>query len=120
MQTIYIESFDENVTPEASYYEKIVIRKPRLPKIAKVKRFKQIGHRRWSTIYQIKDSSSNILYSSEVLLQAVKHAKELAIKNIQEYYITIGKTLVGSDNRVAIITPGKHLIGRYKFLCLPA
>ncbi len=78
MEIIYLESFDENIKPENDKpYEKVVIRKPRLPKVAKVERFKQVGHRKWATVYHVRDELSKIVYSHEILCNAVEKAKEL-------------------------------------------
>lgn len=119
MKIIYIESFNEDVKPDIDKpFEKIIIRKPKFPKVAKVERFKQVGHRKWSTIYHVRDEESNILYSDEKLCNAINEAKRLALKTINDYYITIGKILTNSDPKVAVVSPGKHKIGKYKFIVL--
>ena len=119
MDTIYKESYDENVKPNVKgTYEKILIRKPVMPKIAKVKRFKQVGQRKWNTVYHVKDENSVILFTSEKQGRAIEKAKSLAIKNIKTYYVTIGKALCNSDPRVAEVTPGKSRPGRWKFLVI--
>lgn len=119
MKTIYIESIDENCKPEtACTYEKFVIRKPRLPKVAKVKRYKQVGARLWSTMYRVKDELSNILYSSEVEGEAIDWARKRTMKDLKKYYICVDKALTNSDPLVAEVSPGKFRCGRYKFIIL--
>lgn len=120
MQVIYLESLDENAVPEgvAGPFEKVVIRKPMPPKVAKVHRFKQVGARNWSTIYMVKDDMSNVLYSNEILKLAVNRAKELAIRNLKEYFICVGKMLINNDPLVAVVKPGKHRPGKFKFIIL--
>lgn len=119
MEIIYLESYSENVKPDIDKpFEKVIIRKPRFPKVAKVDRFKQVGHRKWATIYHVRDDDSNILFSHEKLCVAITEAKRLSMLKIQEYYVTIGKVLVNSDAKVATISPGKHKPGKFKFIVL--
>jgi len=121
MNVIYKESFDEDITPEIKgTYEKILIRKPILPKIAKVERYKQVGQRKWNTVYNVKDEEAKILFTSEKQGEAIERAKELAIKNIKTYYVNIGKALFNADPCVAMVTPGKHRPGKWKFLVINA
>jgi hypothetical protein len=119
MEIIYIESYNENTKPDIDKpFEKVIIRKPRFPKIAKVDRFKQVGHRKWATIYHVRDECSNILFSHEKLCVAIKEAKRLSLSKIKNYYVTIGKSLINSDPKVATISPGKHKPGKFKFIVL--
>jgi hypothetical protein len=116
VQTIYLESVDENVKPDTTKpYEKVVVRKPHPPKIAKVKRFKQIGRRSWVTIYRVRDGLSNIIYGDPILKKAIAYAKNLSIKKIEEYRVSVDKVLIGGDQTVAIITPGKFKTGKFRF-----
>lgn len=120
MEVIYLEAMDENVVPPNTDrpFERIVIRKPKLPKIAKVKKFKQVGSRQWSTVYTVKDEFSNILFTDPIMATAINWAKERSIKDVKDYYIYVDKSLINCDARVAVVTPGKHRPGKFKFILL--
>lgn len=119
MKIIYKEGFDtDSFSDIDGTFEKVQIRKPILPKVAKVNKEKQIGQRRWATVYYVKDEESTILFTSEKQGEAVKFAKALSIKNIKDYYVSIGKVLFNSDPQVAVISPGKHKPGKWKFIII--
>ena len=125
MKVINCDSFDANITPEQVNpelkglpFERVVMKKPMLPKLARVKNFIQVGDRKWATVYRIRDESSKICFTVDKFHEAVKQAKQMAIENIKSYYITIDKTLINADPRVAVVTPGKNYKGKFKFIIL--
>jgi len=124
MRMLTIETLDENITPEQidptakGPFEKVLLRKPQPPKVAKVTRTVQKGTRKWKTIYRVRKPDCAIVYSADKFIDALKMAKKMALENIAEYQITIDKSLVNSDPKVASVAPGKHKPGKYRFIIL--
>jgi hypothetical protein len=119
MQTLYVESYDADIKPNITgTYEKIQIRKPSLPKVAKVIRQPQKGHRKWHTFFQVKDENSNIIFTDAKEGVAIAKAKSLAKANIKSYDVCITKLLVNADPKVAFVSPSKSKPGKYKFMII--
>jgi hypothetical protein len=124
MKTIDIETLDENLTPEQidpnlkGPFEKVLLRKSKPPKVAKVTRVVQKGPRKWKTIYRVRKIDGSIVFSADKFMDSLKMAKKMAIEKVTEYQVTIDKSLVNSDPKVAMVVPGKHREGRYRFIIL--
>ena len=98
------------------------LKKPKLAKSCKVEKAVQKGARKWETVFVIEQKwgFSNDNYPQGMIVrgtqgEAIKKAKEMALKNQQEYTITIDKQLVKGESKIATIKPKKSEAGEWLF-----
>lgn len=97
------------------------LKKPRVAKRCNVEKQVQKGARKWETVFVIEPvwgfSGSNYSRTETRGTQgeAIKMAKEMALKNNKEYQISIEKRLVGSGSRIATVSPKNSEVGEWKF-----
>jgi hypothetical protein len=94
------------------------IKKPKPAKRCVVKQNTNKGARKWVTVYNIRptwkgDGNSATVKTSQA--DAMKKAKELALKHNCEMEVSIGKELTEGVQRIAEVSPSKSEEGTWKF-----
>ena len=97
------------------------ITKPKPAKTCSIKRTRSEGTRKWKTVYLVEPKWFDTLNhgkSKEVdgtQGEAIKVAKQLALKHNLEYIISITKKLVTGTTRIATVEPKKSVMGEWEF-----
>jgi len=96
----------------------VCIRKPKIAKRCKVEKTVQKGTRKWQTVYVIearfrRNDTYEVIKTSQA--DAMKKAKELALKTGDAMEVTIDKQLVDNTPRIAIVSPNNSQQGAWRF-----
>ena len=95
------------------------VKKPKIAKRCIVKKNVCKGARKWVTVYDIKPIFGSVKQETARVKttqgDAVKKAKELALKNQTAYQIFIKKELENSQSEIAYIEPAKSEKGEWVF-----
>ena len=94
----------------------VCIKKPKPAKRCNVEKTVQKGTRKWETIYVVSNWRSGdnyIVITSQG--DAIKKAKEMALKTGGRVDITIQKQLVGGADKIAVVSPMKAEQGVWRF-----
>lgn len=95
------------------------IKKPKIAKRCKVEKNVQKGTRKWITVYVVEPKWSSHCNAYEVVKtsqgDAMKRAKELALKHNEEMVVTIDKQLDNGNNKIASVRPNNSERGAWKF-----
>ena len=94
------------------------IKKPKPAKRCVVKQNTNKGARKWITVYNIKpswrgDGNGAVVKTSQA--DAMKKAKEYALKYNCDYEVSIGKELVTGVQMIAEVSPSKSEQGKWRF-----
>jgi hypothetical protein len=94
------------------------LREPKPAKRCVVEQKTNKGARKWETVYTINsrwggNHEGALVRTSQG--DAMKKAKELAIKNNTTMIVTIKKRLVEGVSEIAEVSPGKSTEGKWKF-----
>ena len=91
------------------------LKKPKVGKRADIKKFKQVGSRKFKTAYKIQGTEERYSEIVDTQAQALTRAKELAIENKTTYAILCIKVVTEGNEVVAKVGPGISQPGKYKF-----
>jgi len=95
------------------------VKKPKLAKRCAVSKNVCKGARKWVTVYDVKPVyGSRVGQTARIKTtqgDAIKKAKELALKNQTAYQIFISKELENSKPEIAFIQPSKSEQGEWEF-----
>tara|TARA_Y100000310_G_C20669719_1_gene809580 strand:- start:1316 stop:1759 length:444 start_codon:yes stop_codon:yes gene_type:complete len=90
------------------------VRKPKVAKRAHVETNKQVGSRKWTTMYNLYCGANDYgMYSTQA--DAIAAGKEASLENRCQCYVEVFKMLVDSERVVATITPGNSKPGKWHF-----
>ena len=97
------------------------VRKPKVAKRAHVDRTKQVGSRKWKTVYTAYNFQQH-LHNKETdetwfntQAEAISAAKKASLETKTTFIVTCHKQLVGSRQIVAEVTPGNSKPGKWHF-----
>jgi hypothetical protein len=104
----------------ATEYTKVkCIEKPKVAKSCAITKNVNKGARKWETVFIVDPLWESFGGENDIIKttqgDAIKRAKELALKHQIEYKVTIDKRLVGGVIEIARITPKKSQRGRWLF-----
>ena len=112
------EGYSGEINSAREAHSKCLI-KPKAPKGATVEHFNNGVTRKWETVFIIKEKHSfthgGEMGSAKTKGDAIKKAKELAVKHNCTMAITIEKRLVGKGREIADVKPKKSVMGKWKF-----
>jgi hypothetical protein len=104
----------------ADTWESECLEKPQPAKKCTVEKDVQKGARKWETVYVIDgrfgfgiSKGNSVVKGTQA--DAIKRAKELALRDNQEYTISIEKHLVTGGSRIATVKPKAAKRGKWRF-----
>ena len=90
------------------------IRKPKIAKRAHVIRVKQVGSRKWETVYQLwTDDMCWAQFDTQA--DAIERAKEISLEKKIRVCVNVAKHLVEQSTLTADVTPGNSQPGQWHF-----
>jgi hypothetical protein len=112
------EGYSGDINSSRTENSKCLI-KPKAPKGATVEHFNNGVTRKWETLFIINEkhgyTHGEEMGSANTKGDAIKKAKELAVKHNCTMAITIEKRLVGRGREIADVKPKKSVMGKWKF-----
>ena len=114
------EGYSGDINSATSRIKSVCLVKPVPAKRCTVDKTKQEGTRKWKTVYVVCEAGFHSRHGNEVASrdtqgEALKFAKDYALKHNTTVTIDIQKVLDNGSTRVARITPNKATMGKWRF-----
>lgn len=111
----HCDGYSGDINSATSRIKSVCLVKPVPAKRCTVDKTKQEGTRKWKTVYAIETFMGEEIATRDTQGEALKFAKDHALKKNQSVTIEIKKVLEKSSNRVATIRPNKATMGKWRF-----